>query len=185
MHRPACGEFAGRHPERVVRLVIANTWAWPVDDDFHFVAFSRLMGGVLGRFLITRRNLFVNRVMPAAVGNRSCLTEEVKDHYRRALPSPEARAACAALPRYIVGAADWLRAIWDDREKFAAKPALLLWGHRDIAFRRKELEAWRETLHAYELHEFPDRGHFLAEEAPEEIAPLIGRFVSGDSGSDA
>ena len=143
------------------------------------------MGGVLGRFLITRRNLFVNRVMPAAVGNRSCLTEEVKDHYWRALPSPEARAACAALPRYIVGAADWLRAIWDDREKFAAKPALLLWGHRDIAFRRKELEAWREALHAYELHEFPDRGHFLAEEAPEEIAPLIGRFVSGDSGSDA
>ena len=75
--------------------------------------------------------------------------------------------------------------VWDDREKFAAKPPLLLWGHRDIAFRRKELEAWREALHAYELHEFPDRGHFLAEEAPEEIAPLIGRFVSGDSGSDA
>ena len=91
-------EFARRHPERVARLVIVNTWAWPVDNDLHFVAFSRLMGGALGRFLITRRNLFVNRVMPAAVGDRSCLTAEVMDHYRQALPTPAARAACAALP---------------------------------------------------------------------------------------
>ena len=178
-------EFARRHPERVARLVIANTWAWPVDDDFHFVAFSRLMGGALGRFLITRRNLFVNRVMPAAVGDRRCLTAEVMDHYRNAQPSPEARAASAALPGHIVGASDWLRAIWDERGKFAAKPALLLWGHRDIAFRNKELDTWRAALHAYELHEFPDRGHFLAEEAPDEIAPLIQAFIAGDDGPDA
>ena len=91
-------EFARRHPERVARLVIANTWAWPVDDDFHFVAFSRLMGGLLGRFLITRRNLFVNRVMPAAVGDRSCLTAEVMDHYRQALPTPAARACVRGAP---------------------------------------------------------------------------------------
>ena len=178
-------EFARRSPERVARLVLANTWAWPVADDFHFVAFSRLMGGALGRFLITRRNLLVNRVMPAAVGDRTCLTAEVMDHYRQALPTPAARAACAALPRYIVAASDWLRAIWDEREKFAAKPALLFWGHRDIAFRRKELDTWRAALHRYELHEFPDRGHFLAEEAPGELAPLLRRFLSRDADSDA
>ncbi len=26
-------DFACRHPERVKRLVIANTWCWPVRDD--------------------------------------------------------------------------------------------------------------------------------------------------------
>ena len=41
------------------------------------------------------------------------------------------------------------------------------------------------SLHAYELHEFPDRGHFLAEETPGEIAPLLRRFLSRDAGSDA
>ena len=169
----------------MARLVIANTWAWPVGDDFHFVAFSRLMGGPLGRFLITRRNLFVNRVMPAAVGDRRCLTAEVMDHYRHAQPSPEARAASAALPGYIVGASDWLHTIWEERGKLAAKPALLLWGHRDIAFRKKELDRWRAALHGYELHEFPDRGHFLAEEAPDGVAALLRQFLSGDAGSDA
>ena len=36
-------DFARRHPERVKRLVIANTWCWPVGDDFHFRSFSFLM----------------------------------------------------------------------------------------------------------------------------------------------
>jgi len=143
------------------------------------------MGGLLGRFLITRRNLFVNRVMPVAVGDRRCLTAEVMDHYRHAQPSPEARAASAALPGYIVGASDWLHTIWEERGKFAAKPALLLWGHRDIAFRKKELDRWRAALHGYELHEFPDRGHFLAEEATDGVAALLRQFLSGDAGSDA
>ena len=29
-------DFARRHPESVKRLVIGNTWCWPVGDDFHF-----------------------------------------------------------------------------------------------------------------------------------------------------
>ena len=36
-------DFARRHPERVRRLVIANSWCWPVGEDFHFRSFSFLM----------------------------------------------------------------------------------------------------------------------------------------------
>ena len=36
-------DFARRRPERVKRLVIANTWCWPVGDDLHFKSFSFLM----------------------------------------------------------------------------------------------------------------------------------------------
>ena len=48
------------------------------------------------------------------------------------------------------------------RATFADKPALLLWGLRDIAFRRQELEAWQSALTDTEVHEFEDYGHFLA-----------------------
>ena len=94
--------------------------------DFHFVSFSFLMGCRLGRFMIERFNLFVNKVMPAAFGDRSLLTPEVIEHYRRAQPTPAARKASAALPRHIVGASEWLSTIWNDRETFASKLALLL-----------------------------------------------------------
>ncbi|MDE0539077.1 MAG: alpha/beta fold hydrolase, partial [Rhodospirillales bacterium] len=83
----------------------------------------------------------------------------------------------AALPGYIVGASDWLRSIWDDRAAFTDKPALLLWGLKDIAFRRKELERWKSALSDHELHEFEDCGHFLAEEAPDGVASALRTFM--------
>ena len=121
--------------------------------------------------------MFVNTVMPKAVGDRSILTPEIMAHYRNAQPSPAARTANAALPGYIVGAGDWLRSIWDDREAFADKPALLLWGLKDIAFRRKELERWMSALPNHELHEFEDCGHFLAEEAPNRVVSALRIFM--------
>ena len=170
-------DFARRHPERVRRLVIANTWCWPVGDDFHFRAFSFLMSSWTGQYLIRHRNMFVNSVMPKAVGDRRILTPEIMAHYRNAQPSPDARAAMAAFPGHIVGAGDWLRSIWDDRAAFADKPALLLWGLKDIAFRRKELEGWKSALPDHELHEFEDCGHFLAEEAPDRVVPALRDFM--------
>ena len=146
-------DFARRHPERVKRLVIANTWCWPVGDDFHFRSFSFLMSSWIGQYLLRQHNIFVNGVMPRAVGDRSVLTPEIMAHYRGAQPSPAARAASAALPGYIVGASDWLRSIWEDRAAFADKPALVLWGLKDIAFRRKELERWKSALRDVEVRD--------------------------------
>ena len=170
-------DFARRQPERIRRLVIANTWCWPVGDDFHFKAFSFLMSSWIGQYLILHRNIFVNTVMPRAMGDRSILTPEIMAHYRDAQPSPAARAASAALPGYIVGAGDWLRSIWADRAAFADKPALLLWGLKDIAFRRKELERWKSALSGFELREFEDCGHFLAEEAPDRVVSALRGFM--------
>ncbi len=169
--------FARTHPEWVKRIVIANTWCWPVSRDPHFVVFSFMMSSWLGRFLIKRFNFFVNRVMPMAVGSKDVLTPQVMEHYRNALPTPSARSACAALPGAIVGATDWLGSIWDDRYTFSDLPALILWGMKDIAFRSKELKQWQSELTNPEVHEFADCGHFLAEEAPDRILPLLTSFM--------
>ena len=170
-------DYTRRHPERVRRLVIANTWCWPVSDDFHFKSFSFLMSSWIGQYLIKRHNIFVNKVMPKAVGERDVLTPDIMAHYRQAQPSFQARAACAALPGYIVGASNWLRMIWDDRKAYAEKPALLLWGFRDIAFRKEELERWKTALKDFELHELDDCGHFLSEEAPERVVSVLRAFM--------
>ena len=169
-------DFARRYPERVARLVVANTWCWPVSDDRHFRMFSFMMRSPVGQFLIKRFNFFVTQVMPRAVGDKAVLTPEVMRHYRNAQPRGQ-RAACAALPGHIVGATDWLASIWAERAAFADKPALALWGLRDIAFRRQELERWQSALTDVEVHEFEDIGHFVAEEAPDRILPLLRGFM--------
>ncbi len=90
---------------------------------------------------------------------------------------PAARSASAALPGYIVGASDWLRSIWQDRAAFADKPALVLRGLKDIAFRRKELERCRSALRDVEVREFEDWGHFVADETPGRVVAALGRFM--------
>ena len=171
-------EFARQHPDRVKKIAIANTWCWPVADDGHFVRFSWFMRSWVGQFMIKRLNCFVNKVVPKAIGNKAAINPEMMRHYRQALPTPAAREACAALPGHIIGASDWLAEIWGDRETFSRKPALVLWGLKDIAFRRKELEHWRTSLDDCQVHEFEDCGHFLAEEAPDKIAPMLHKFVT-------
>ncbi len=179
---PIALDFARKHPDRVSGIVILNSWCWPVNNDRHFVRFSAMMSSWPMQFLIRRFNFFVTQVMPKAVGNRSILTKEVMAHYVNAQPDAAGRAASAALPGYILGATDWLREIWNGRAAFAHKPALALWGLKDIAFRRNELEIWQAELENCIVHEFPDCGHFLAEEAPEEVAAHIRSFVGKPGG---
>ena len=108
---------------------------------------------------------------------QSVITPEMMDHYRNAQPEGS-RNACAALPGHIIGATSWLRAIWEEREAFADKPALIFWGFKDIAFRRKDLERWKAELSDFTLREFEECGHFLAEEAPERILPELRAFLA-------
>ncbi len=174
---PIALDFTRKHPDRASGIVILNSWCWPVDTDRHFVRFSSMMSSWPMQFLIRRFNFFITQVTPRAVGDSAILTKEVMSHYKNAQPDPESRAASAALPGYIIGATDWLREIWNDRAAFTGKPALVVWGHKDIAFRRKELETWQAELKHCTVHELPDCGHFLAEEAPEVVAAQIRAFI--------
>lgn len=118
-------EFVRRQPERIKRLVISTTWCWPVHDEFHVIWFSFFMSNWVEQYLLKRHNIFVNRLMPMAVGDKGVLTPEVMVHYRNALASPDARAVMAAFPGHIAGASDWLEEIWRERATFADKPSLI------------------------------------------------------------
>ena len=175
---PISLDFARSNPEKVSRLIVMNSWSWPVNEDPHFLKFSSMMSSWIGQFLIKRFNFFVNQVMPRAAGRRGVFTKEVMNHYRKAQSDPIARCAGSVLPGYIVDATDWLDEIWTQRASFLDKPLLILWGLKDIAFRTNELQVWRETFSHATTREFSDCGHFLAEESPEAVTLEIRNFLN-------
>ena len=81
---------ASRFAERVDRLIVGNTFCWPVNGDAHFERFARLMGGPVGTFAIRNFNAFVNLLIPAGI-KRHKVTGDVMAAYRRPLPTPERR----------------------------------------------------------------------------------------------
>ena len=175
---PISLSYAMDQPENVKRLVIMNTWMWPVDRDWYYVAFSRFTGGSLGRYLIRRFNFFARVIMPQSYGSRSRLTEEIHQHYLKPLEVQAERKGCWVFPGQILGATDWLRELWARRGVLEAKPKLIVWGMKDIAFREKELNTWTNTFPDAHAVRLANVGHYVQEEAVDELGPAVGRFLN-------
>ena len=56
--------FALAHPERISRLVIANTTLWPLEGAFAPPAAAKLFSTALGRFLYLRMNVSPRTLLP-------------------------------------------------------------------------------------------------------------------------
>lgn len=170
--------YALENPENVERIIVMNSWAWPVNRDPYYIAFSSFMGGPLGRFLIRRYNFFARVIMRKAFGNPTKLTEHVHQHYLRPLDRPEDRRGCAVFPKQILGSTAWLRSLWERNDQLNAKPKLIVWGMRDIAFREQELRRWKSAFPDARVVRLGTVGHFVQEEAPEELREAVEQFLA-------
>jgi haloalkane dehalogenase len=162
---------ATRHPERFTAFVIGNTWAWPKGDPGTQV-FSRLLGGPVGRRLILNRNLFVERLLPAGVRRRK-LPEAVMDAYRGPFPTPGSRRPTAVFPREILASRPFLADIEPRLAQLSDRPALIVWPTKDVAFGDRERERWEELFPDHRTVLLEGAGHYIQEDAPDEIVTAI------------
>lgn len=164
--------LAGCAPNRIERLVIGNTWCWPVNGDLHFEWFSRLLGGPLGKLLIRRYNAFVNVFIPAGIKRRP-VTAEIMEAYRRPLSTPERRMPSCVFPRSILQSRTFLAKCEASLGELKQRPALIVWGDADFAFRSKERARFEASLPQHRTVVLRGAGHYIWEDAPEEIASAL------------
>jgi haloalkane dehalogenase len=168
---------ATRHPERFSAFVIGNTWAWPKSDPGTQV-FSRVLGGPIGGYLILQRNFFVEKILPTNVKRRK-LSPAVMDAYRGPFPTPESRRPMHVFPREILASRSLLADIERDLPKLRDRPALIVWPTKDIAFREPERKRWEQILPRHRTVMLERAGHYIQEDAPEEIVEAIRSWDSG------
>ena len=131
----------------------------------------------LGRLLYRHLNFPVKVLLPAALGDRRILTPALQRHYAAPLASPDERMGAWACARALLGAGPWYEQLWARREELRGMPMLLLWGMRDPMFGPSYLERWRRAFPEAQVHAVATSGHFVPEEAPAEVAPLVERFL--------
>lgn len=170
--------YAVNHPENVRSVVLMNTWMWSVAGDPHYEKFSGFMGGVLGRFLIKRFNFFVRVVMKQAMGDKSILTRKIHQYYKEPLKRSGDRKGCWTFPKEIIGSSNWLESLWSRRERLGDLPVLILWGMKDIAFRKKELQTWIDIFNEPKVIRFDNVGHYVQEEQGSALCPIINEFLA-------
>ena len=168
--------LAGRRPELVRRLVIGNTFAWPLNSEFRVRMFSALMGGPIGRTL-NRRLMLVPRVFFAR-GLAQEPPREVLDLYFAPWRDPARRAPAAIGPKQLIAASDYLKEVEANLPKIADRPALIVWGTKDFAFGAGERKRFEATFPNHRTILFENASHFLQEDVGERIAEAFKCFRS-------
>ena len=174
--------WATEHPERVRRLVVLNT------SGFHMPKTKSLPWQIwvcrntpLGPFLVRGLNFFCRGAARACCTRRP-LSDEVRQAYLAPYDSWANRVAVLRFVQDIPlqeGDSSYARVSEVEKNlgRLRGVPMLICWGEKDFVFDRHFLEEWRRRFPDAEVHRFADAGHYVLEDAGEEIIPLVQRFL--------
>ena len=177
--------MAGVLPEKIDKMIIGNTWAWPHiegSDSYKAAkAFSDKMGGPESRQRIMEKNTFLKisiGILTGGMGKRNpALKDQVKEAYLAPFSTPESRLPTWVFPGQIIGAKDFLTEVKNNLAGLVEKETLLFWGMKDGVFPPPVLEEWKAILKNYKVVELPEANHFFQEDEPELIAKELAAFL--------
>ena len=172
--------YAARFPQKIGRLVFLNTAA------FHLPKTKKLPRTLwlcrktpLGDFFIRDTGLFTSVLARWAVCRP--MAQSVREGYLLPYRAPQDRTALLHFVQDIPlepgdPGYDLVSEVQAKLPSFRQTPTLILWGDRDFVFDHHFLAEWRTFLPSAEVHQFPNAGHYVLEDAGAEILPLILDF---------
>jgi haloalkane dehalogenase len=173
--------YAVQHPEVIQSFIIFNTAAFFVPRLPWRIKICRVPW--LGEFLVRGLNGFVLGAQLFATAQHARFTKEVRMGYLAPYDTWQNRIAIHRFVQDIPMEPDHtarttLDAIESGLSQFRSHPMLILWGDKDFCFTTRDfLPKWRKHFPQADVHVFPNAGHYVVEDAHEQILPLIQNFL--------
>ena len=174
--------YAVRHPGRIARLVVLNTAAFPLPESKWFPWPLWLCRNTrLGSLLVRRGNAFA--AIAAREGcKRHPMSHDLRSAYTAPYDTPAHRIATLRFVQDIPlrpgdPGFDLIQATADGLSQFGDTPMLIAWGLKDFVFDHHFLAEWVRRFPAAEVHRFDDCGHYILEDARDEVIPLVESFL--------
>ncbi|WP_367124695.1 alpha/beta fold hydrolase [Streptomyces phytohabitans] len=178
--------WACARPERVARLVVLNSMAfpWPEGHRLHWGLRAVRGSAALAR-LSHRGNLFARGV--TYLGLRTRMPRAVRSAYLAPYARVEERRAVEEFVRAIpLRPADpgWDLAhrLGEGLEVLRDVPTLLCWGMRDPVFDDRVLAEWLRRMPHARPRLYPEAGHLLLEDAPSGVTRDVRAFLAETAG---
>ncbi len=174
--------MALRVPDRVARLVLFNTGAFPPPAIPWRIRVCRTPG--LGPFAVRGLNLFARAALTMAVEHGPRMTPAVRAGLLAPYDSWSHRIAILRFVQDIPASPahrTWqtLADLEQGLPELADRPSLLIWGMRDWCFTPACLERFQSLLPSAEVTRLDDAGHYVIEDAHERIVPRVAEFLDG------
>ena len=172
--------FAARHSGLIGRLVVLNTAAFTSTRIPFRISICKLP--VIGPLVVRGCNGFAGPAAWMAMHRRALGAVERRG-YLWPYDSWANRVAVSAFVRDIPlrpSHLSWstLEAVEKGLASFRQHPSLVIWGGRDFCFNDHFLARWREILPSAEVIRIADAGHYVLEDARDEVVPRIKRFLA-------
>jgi len=173
--------WAVRQPEKVSRLVIMNTAAFPLPAEKHLPpALALVRNSALGAWLVLHCNAFA--IAAARVGFKQPVSREIRRAYTAPYDSPANRIATLRFVQDIPlqqndPGFDIVLNTAEHLDLFRNLPCLIAWGERDFVFDRSFLRQWLQFFPQAEVHRFADCGHYILEDGGAALISTIRQFV--------
>jgi len=167
-------------PDRFARFVLMNTAAFRMPHCPWPIHICHLPG--FGPLAVQGLNLFVRTALRTTVCKHDRMTPAVKAGY---LAPYDSWAHRVAVLRFVLDiplnpkhpSYQTLTDIEEGLARFRKHPVCLIWGMRDWCFRPRFLDRFLDFFPEAEVHRLADAGHYVMEDAHEQIAPLVADFV--------
>ena len=175
--------FAARHPERIKRLVVLNTGAFHLPKSKPLpVALWICRNTLLGSVLVRGFNAFSSAASYVGV-KREPMPKAVREAYVAPFNSWKHRISTLRFVQDIPMKPQdrnyqLVSDIASSLEKFKQTPMLICWGLKDFVFDKHFLAEWKTRFPDAEVHEFDDCGHYILEDASDEVICAVTNFMN-------
>jgi len=167
---------ATSNPDKVLGVVISNTWAWKAEGKM--VDFSMYMRTPEMEAKVIDNNYFATTLMQSSINKKSSSTKAITDAYEMPFPTKESRKGTAIFPQQITLAADWLVDLEGKLNTLQDKPVEFIFGLKDDTVASQDIQdKWRSIFPKAPVQLLPEAGHFTQEDSPESFVFSLRRIL--------
>jgi cis-3-alkyl-4-acyloxetan-2-one decarboxylase len=178
--------YALRRPESIKAFVVMNTAAFfhPQKKQMPFRLRVIRNLDLFAAVAVQGFNLFARGA--ALMASHKGLTKEARSGLLAPYNCWKNRVATLKFVQDIpVKPSDPSYALVDDLDRnltrLSNRPMLICWGLKDFVFNAAFLAEWERRFPGAESHAFEDAGHYVLEDIPERIVPLVVDFLTANN----
>ena len=169
--------YASKHPENVKRILLMNSFMWPLEDNEAIRNVPKMLAHPLNALSYKQFFKHFSALVESQFGDPKKLSLQTASQYYKPFEEQSSHRGLTTLSRQYTKASGFLSDLYARRGALLDKPMLLVWGGKDQRFDDEALKRWEAMLTNADVIRQPNIGHNVPEELGPDMIALTREFL--------